>query len=54
MIIKVEKKICMTRLGLLSVNDLRKELMKDREVCYLQQLGVKTLKSRKLKNIKKT
>jgi len=53
MIIRVEKKICMTKLGLLSVNDLKKKLVKDREVCYLQQPRAEKLKSRKLNNIKK-
>jgi hypothetical protein len=53
MIIKVEKKICMTKLGLLSINDFLKKLVKDRELCYLQHPRVGKLKSRKLKNIKK-
>ncbi len=43
----------MTRLRLPLVNELRKTLVKDNEVYYLQQPREGKLKTRKLKNIKK-
>ncbi len=53
MIIDVERRRCMTRLRLPLVNELRKTLVENNEVCYLQQPGEGKLKTRKLKNIKK-
>jgi hypothetical protein len=39
MTIDVERRRCMTKLRMLFISELRKELVEDREVCCPQQLG---------------